>query len=56
MNYILNQKAASDEWRLIRLTETDSADSVNIPEGKVIVPLAVWQAQPALQTRNDVGV
>ena len=56
MNYILNQKAAPDEWQLIRLTEADSADSVNIAEGKVIMPLAVWQAQPALQTRNDVGI
>lgn len=56
MNYILNQQPASDTWTLIRLAEDDSALSISIPAGQHIVPLAVWQAQPALQTRNDIGV
>jgi uncharacterized protein (DUF934 family) len=47
----------ADDWNLIRLAEGEAAESLAVPAGKVIVPLAVWQAQKAtLQTRGDVGV
>ena len=55
-NYILNQNAAQDEWHLIRLTENDTAIDIAVPTGKTIVPLAVWQAQPSLQQRDDIGI
>ncbi len=44
-----------NEWQTLPLDE--SPESTQVPEGKVIVPLAVWEAQKAtLSTRSDVGV
>jgi uncharacterized protein (DUF934 family) len=69
MRNIIKDKAVvgEDDWTLLRLKaeivegiEAQSAEtpeSVVVPAGKVIVPLAVWNAQKAaLQSRNDVGV
>jgi uncharacterized protein (DUF934 family) len=42
---IKNRSVIDDEWSVLRLEEGQSPDSVAVPEGKVIVPLAVWQAQ-----------
>ncbi len=59
---IKDQQAATDNWSLIRPTAVAegevSVDAANIavPAGQFIVPLAVWQAQAALQARTDVGV
>lgn len=60
---IIKDKAVvgTDDWTLLRLNqdgvEGETPAAVAIPTGKVIVPLAVWQAQHAtLQTRKDVGV
>lgn len=45
-----------DTWQRLDKPEGDAAD-VNVPEGQVIVPLTVWQAQrEQLQARNDIGV
>ena len=58
MREIIKDKAVvSDDWTVLRLAEGDTAESVAIPAGKVIVPLTVWQAQrTALQQRGNVGV
>jgi uncharacterized protein (DUF934 family) len=54
---IKNKAVVSDDWTVLRLADEQAAESVAIPAGKVIVPLAVWQAQRStLQTRGDVGV
>ena len=55
---ILNGAVAEDDWALLRLDEGESADTVLVPAGKVIVPLAVWQAQRgALEQRlPNLGV
>jgi len=45
-----------DDWNVLRPAETDSAESVAVPPGKVIVPLKVWLAQADLKNRNDLGV
>lgn len=58
-----------DDWTLLRLQPEvaaaegveaqagDKPESVAIPAGKVIVPLAVWQAQHVtLSQRKDIGV
>ncbi len=59
-----------DDWTLLRLKPTivegtegvaaqagDTPETAIVPTGKVIVPLAVWQAQrPALEARKDIGV
>ncbi|MFC3109004.1 DUF934 domain-containing protein [Undibacterium arcticum] len=53
---IKNKAVVGDDWTLLRLAEGDSAESVAIPAGKVIVPLTVWQAQAAaLQGRIAAG-
>jgi uncharacterized protein (DUF934 family) len=47
----------ADDWSVLRLDEGQAADSAEVPAGKVIVPLAVWQAQrAALEGRAGIGV
>jgi len=54
---IKNKTVMEDDSLVLRLAEGESAASVVVPAGKVIVPLQVWQAQRAtLQQRADVGV
>jgi uncharacterized protein (DUF934 family) len=54
---IKNKSIVDDDWRVLRLGENDTSESVAVPPGKVIVPLKVWQAQrDALQHRADIGV
>ena len=54
---IKNQAIVADDWVLLRLNEQECAESVAIPEGKVIVPLQVWLAQhETLLQRAEVGV
>jgi uncharacterized protein (DUF934 family) len=57
-NEIIKGRAVvADDWSVLRLDETDAADSVAVPDGKVIVPLGVWQAQRAvLAARPQLGV
>lgn len=54
---IKNRAVVSDDWSVLRLQEGETAESVGIPAGKVIVPFSVWQAQRAqLQDRTPIGV
>ncbi|AMP16501.1 hypothetical protein CPter291_4274 [Collimonas pratensis] len=54
---IKNRAVVSDDWSVLRLQEGETAESVSIPAGKVIVPFSVWQAQRAqLQDRTPIGV
>ena len=54
---IKNKAILDDDWSVLRLNENDTAESVVVPAGKIIVPLKVWQAQrAALQQRVDLGV
>ncbi|MBV8635526.1 MAG: DUF934 domain-containing protein, partial [Burkholderiaceae bacterium] len=52
---IKNREIVQDDWNLLKLQEGEAAEIVAVP-GKSIVPLAVWQAQPALHARGDIGV
>jgi uncharacterized protein (DUF934 family) len=45
---IKGRAVVADDWTVLRLDEDEAADSVAVPDGKVIVPLAVWQAQRAV--------
>ena len=58
MREIIKDKVViNDDWIELRLQEGDAPDSVAIPDGKVIVPLKVWQAQGvALSSRAEIGV
>ncbi len=54
---IKGRAVVADDWTVLRLDEGQAAESVAVPEGKVIVPLAVWQAQGAsLAARDAIGV
>lgn len=54
---IKDKVVVSDDWTVLRLNEGETPEGVAVPEGKVIVPLTVWQAQRAtLQTRTELGV
>lgn len=54
---IKDRQIVNDDWTLLKLAEGESAESVAIPAGPVLVPLAVWQARRAeLDARADIGV
>ena len=54
---IKNKTIVADDWMVLRLQEHETAESVAVAAGKVIVPLKVWQAQrETLQQRKDIGV
>lgn len=54
---IKDRAIVSDDWTVLRLDEGQQPADAVVPQGKVIVPLAVWQAQAeALATRAEVGV
>ena len=54
---IKGREVVADDWAVLRLEEGEDAASAPIREGKVIVPLAVWQAQrQALAGRPQLGV
>jgi uncharacterized protein (DUF934 family) len=51
---IKDGQVIDDSWPL--LADTENAESIQAPKGQAIVALEVWQAQPALQERDDIGV
>jgi uncharacterized protein (DUF934 family) len=54
---IKGREVVDDDWSVLRLEEGQSADSIEVPDGKVIVPLSVWQAQrESLSGRTQLGV
>ena len=54
---IKGREVVADDWSVLRLAETDTPETVNVPDGKIIVPLTVWLAQrAALETRAELGV
>lgn len=56
-NIIKNKAVVANDWALLRLDAGEDAASINVPAGKVIVPLEVWLAQrESLQQRPELGV
>ena len=56
-NIIKNKAVVADDWIVLRPAAEDAPEAVAVPEGKVIVPLKVWQAQRAvLETRAELSV
>ena len=54
---IKHREVVEDDWSVLRLLEGESPETVEVPEGKFIVPLGVWQAQrAALSGRSEIGV
>jgi uncharacterized protein (DUF934 family) len=58
MRKIIKDKViVNDDWQLLKLAEGEAADTLTVPAGRHIVPLAVWLAQkPTLAARTDIGV
>lgn len=42
---IKDRTIIDDDWEILQLSEDDNADTIAVPDGKVIVPLKVWQLQ-----------
>ena len=42
---IKNGRILADDWTVLRLAEGEEAATVALPAGRVIVPLALWQAR-----------
>jgi uncharacterized protein (DUF934 family) len=54
---IKGKTIAADNWTVLRLEENHTPGGVVVPNGKIIVPLKVWQAQrDVLQMRSELGV
>lgn len=54
---IKDKNIVADEWTVLRLSDADSAETMMVPAGKIIVPLQVWLKQrDALQQRAEIGV
>lgn len=54
---IKNRAIVADDWQLLRLAEGETAADIALPEGKLIVPLAVWQKRrDELSTRGVLGI
>jgi uncharacterized protein (DUF934 family) len=57
-NQIIKGRAVvADDWSVLRLDEDEALEGVVVPQGKIIVPLAVWLDQrDTLAARADIGV
>jgi uncharacterized protein (DUF934 family) len=54
---IKGREVVADDWSVLRLAEGETPESINVPEGKVIVPLTVWLAQKdTLSARAELGI
>jgi uncharacterized protein (DUF934 family) len=54
---IKGRTVVDDDWSVLKLDEGQTADAVAVPDGNIIVPLAVWLAQrDALSARGRIGV
>ncbi|MCV2218741.1 MULTISPECIES: DUF934 domain-containing protein [unclassified Thauera] len=54
---IKNGLIQPDDWQVLRLAEGEAAADVALPAGRIIVPLAVWQARrDELLPKAEAGV
>ncbi len=45
LSLIKQESVAVDAWKLLTLAENETAESVNLPVGPLLVPVAVWRAR-----------
>ena len=54
---IKHNRIIDDSWIVVRLVEGETAETVQLPDGDIIVPLSVWQARKTeLLARPQRGV
>lgn len=62
MTKIIKDRAiVDDEWEVLHLSEDDTADAIEVPDGQVIIPLQVWRLQRdrlmnRAKDRGNIGV
>lgn len=57
MKIIRDKQVVTDDWQVLRLHEGDSADRIEVPAGRIIVPLPVWNCQwETLRGRRELGL
>jgi uncharacterized protein (DUF934 family) len=50
---IKNREIVTNDWKVLTLAANDTPESVQIPFGPVLVPLAVWQARKSELIRRE---
>jgi uncharacterized protein (DUF934 family) len=55
---IKGREVVADDWSVLRLAEGEAPETVEVPAGKVIVPLKVWQArrEALLARAGEIGL
>ncbi len=54
---IKGRDIVDDDWSVLKLDEGQTPEAVDVPAGKIIVPLAVWLAQrESLSARAQIGI
>jgi uncharacterized protein (DUF934 family) len=57
---IKHREVVDDDWSVLKLAEDGTPETVDVPAGKIIVPLKVWQAQRerllARAARRELGI
>lgn len=54
---IKGRDIVDDDWSVLKLDEGQTPEAVEVPAGKIIVPLAVWLAQrELLAARPQIGI
>jgi uncharacterized protein (DUF934 family) len=62
MREIIKDRAVvQDDWSVLKLEDEQSPETIDVPEGRTVVPLAVWFAQRAtllarLREHGDIAV
>ncbi len=57
MRIIKDKTVVEDDWSVLRLHEGEAADSIRVPQGRVLVPLPVWNCQfDVLNQRPGLGL
>lgn len=62
MREIIKDKSIiQDDWSVLRLSETETPDAVEVPVGKTLIPLKVWLLQkeallPRLKANKDLAI
>jgi uncharacterized protein (DUF934 family) len=53
-----NQTVAVDTWKTLELAEGETPESIALPAGDIIFPLAIWQARKAeiISTHKRIGL
>ncbi|MGJ7917536.1 DUF934 domain-containing protein [Massilia sp. LXY-6] len=55
---IKGREVVADDWTVLRLDEGETPETIEVPAGKVIVPLKVWQArrEELIKRAGEIGL